>query len=113
MRLRHWLVVALIVVLAAAGLQTLHTVRHFMHAYRASEPLRPWMSIPYIAHSHRVPTHVLYQALGLPADRHDHRPIGRIARQQGKPVGALIEDLQNAIAQARSGQNPHPHRGAP
>lgn len=101
MRSQHWLIIALTVALAAGGLMTLHTVRHAMRVRRATEPLRPWMSIPYIARSHHVHIEVLYQAAGLPPDRHDHRPIGRIARQQGRPVEDLIARLETAIAHAR------------
>jgi hypothetical protein len=101
-----WLIVAFTVVLAAAGLMTLHTVRHAMRMRRATEPLRPWMSIPYIAHSHHVPHEVLYQAAGLPADRHDHRPLGRIAREQGRPVDELIARLEAAIARSRANKPP-------
>lgn len=98
MRSRSWLIIALTLALAGAGLMTLHTVRHFMGLHRANRPLRPWMSIPYIARSHHVPARVLYQAVGLPEDRRDHRPIGRIARQQRRPVDELIASLETAIA---------------
>ena len=106
MRPRHWLIIALTLALAAAGVMTLHTVRHAIRVRRANEPLRPWMSIPYISRAHHVPREILYQALGLPADRRDHRPIGRIARQQGRPVNELIARLDTAIAQARGHSPP-------
>lgn len=113
MRPRHWLIVALAVALAAAGVLTLHTVRHAMRARRATEPLRPWMSIPYIARSHHVPREVLYEAAGLPPDRRDHRPIGRIARQQGRPVDELIARLETAIASFRAHNPPRMNGGVP
>lgn len=113
MRPRHWLIIALTVAVAAAGLMTLHTVRHAIRVRRATEPLRPWMSIPYIARSHRVPIEILYQAAGLPADRRDHRPIGRIARQQGRPVDELIARLETAIAHARVRNPPSMNGGVP
>ena len=103
MRPRHWLIIALTVALAAAGVMTLHTVRHAMHVRRATEPLRPWMSLPYVARSRHVPIEVLYQAAGLPPNRRDHRPIGRIARQQGRPVDELIARLETAIVHTRGG----------
>ena len=111
---RQWLIAGLAVALAAAGLMTLHTVRHAIRTRRATEALRPWMSIPYIARSHRVPIGDLYQAAGLPPDRRDHRPIGRIARQQGRPVRELISRLESAIADARArGPNIHHGGGVP
>ena len=46
------------------------------------EVIRPWMTVPYVAHSYRVPPPVLYEALGIP-----HRPgdlgdryLGRVDR---------------------------------
>ena len=103
---RHWLIIALIGALAATGLMTVHTVRHAIHMRRATEPLRPWMSIPYIARSHHIPAHDLYQAAGLPPDRRDRRPIGRIARQQGRPVDELIGRLETTIARDRAHHPP-------
>ena len=68
---------------------------------QVDEPIRPWMTVPYIARSYRVPSHVLYAALGLPATPRDRRPLVAIARAQHRPVAALIADLQTAIVQAR------------
>jgi hypothetical protein len=80
---------------------------------RATEPLRPWMNIPYIAHSHHVRIEILYQAAGLPVDRNDHRPLGRIARQQGRPVDELIARLETAIARSRIHSPPRADGGVP
>lgn len=74
---------------------------------RSSETIRPWMTLPYIAHAHRVPVTSLYQALGIPYQAKDHRPIMRIARSLGLPVQAVITKLQEAIQQLR------PPPGAP
>ena len=68
---------------------------------RVDEPIRPWMSLPYIAHSYRVPPYVLYQALGIPLQRHDRRPISIIASSQMRSVDSVIATLQNAITHAR------------
>jgi hypothetical protein len=95
-----WLFIALTMALAAAGLLALHTARHVIRLRRAPEAVRPWMNIPYIARSRHVPAEVLYQAIGLPAERRDRRPIGRIARQQGRPVDELMASLEAAIAHA-------------
>ena len=56
----------------------------FVFAYRAgrharqirteNEPIRGWMSVPFIAHTHHVPASVLFQAIGvLPGEPHDRR----------------------------------------
>ena len=106
-----WLVLALTLALAASGLMALHTVRHVIRMRRAPESIRPWMSIPYIARSRHVPAEVLYKSLGLPPNRRDRRPLGRIARQQGRPVDELIARIETAIAHAR-GQGPPRQNGS-
>ncbi len=94
------LVAALALAIGVAGLLTLHTIRHAIRVHRSTEEVRPWMSIPYIARSHHVPAEQLYQAVDLPFDRHDHRPLWRIARQQGRPVDKLISSVEAVISHA-------------
>jgi hypothetical protein len=79
----------------------------FFFAYRAGtaarhvrwqdEPIRAWMSVPFIAHEHHTREEILFAAIGLPPDRHDHRPIRAIARARRVPVNQLIHDLEDAI----------------
>ena len=106
-----WLVVALALAIGVAGLLTLHTIRHAIRLHRATEEVRPWMSIPYIARSHHVPAEQLYEAVGLPFDRHDHRPLWRIARQEGRPVDQLISSVEALIAHAHGHAPPPFPRG--
>lgn len=108
-----WLILALTLALAATGLMALHTVRHVMRMRHASERVRPWMSIPYIARSRHVPAEVLYKSLGLPPNRRDRRPLGRIARQQGRTVDELIGRVETAIAHAREQVPPRQNGSAP
>ena len=79
-------------------------VRAGRHAPRRNmnDPIRPWMNLPYIAHSYHVAAHILYQALGLPSFPRDRRPILDIARDQNRPVQSLIILLEEAILQARA-----------
>lgn len=70
--------------------------------------IAPWMSIPYIARSNRVPAEPLFAAAQVPPDPEDGRPIGRIAREQGRAVGTLIADVQQAVEQARAAATPVP-----
>jgi hypothetical protein len=107
-----WLVIALTFAVAAAALMTLHTVRHAIRIHHASEAVRPWMNIPYIARSRHVPAEKLYEALGLPPAVRDHRPLGRIARQQGRPVRDVIGAVEAAIAKAHGRAGP-PHAEPP
>jgi hypothetical protein len=105
---RQWLlilglVLSLVVVVVFA-------IRALGHVPRpeVDEPIRPWMSVPYVAHSYHVPPHVLFQALGLPHKPPDERPIVEIARVQNRSVETVIADLQNAIVHARPPYPPPP-----
>lgn len=113
---------ALAATLATAGVLIFHTVRHatqviqtVKHARHTDEgeTLRPWMTIPYIAATHHVPPNVLYDAIALPPERHRPWPLSRIARRQGRPVEALIAQLDNAIARAHGHAPPHPEVSPP
>jgi hypothetical protein len=82
------------------------TVRRAIYwHYHQDEPIRPWMSLGYIAHSYSVPPWVLHQALGLPL-KPDRRPIREIAREQNRSVDEVIAILQDAIVHSRP---PYPH----
>jgi hypothetical protein len=111
---RQWLVLlAFVVVVAATGMFAVRTVRRAIYwHYHQDDPIRPWMSVGYIAHSYRVPPWVLRQALGLPPKPNgpDRRPIREIAREQNRPVDEVIAILQNAIVHARP---PYPPPGPP
>ena len=75
------------------------------------EPIRPWMSVPFIAHTHHVPAHVLFQAIRVePHPGRDRRPLRRLAREQKRPVDDLIRELNDAIAHERA-TNPSPGKG--
>lgn len=75
---------------------------------QTDEPIRPWMNVSYIAHSYNVPRDVLHEALGLPADQPDPRPVGEIARDQDRSFKEVRAVLLDAIAQARKPAPPPP-----
>src|SRR6266436_5960613 len=104
---QKWIVVAaLVLVVFVTGLFAVRTVRRaiYWRAHR-DEVLRPWMSIPYVAHSYRVPPHVLYQALGIPPQAHDRRPLKQIAREQNRSVDEVTSVVRDAIARERAEQS--------
>ena len=68
------------------------------------EPLRPWMSIGYVAHSYHVPPPELFRALGLPDRPPDRRPIGSIASSQNRTSEDVMIELQAAIAKIRAAE---------
>ncbi len=108
---QQWLVLGLF--LAALGVAGLFGVRAFRRAayWRAHRDvvIRPWMSVPYVAHSYRVPPRVLYEAVGLkPQPQPDRRPLRLIAREQNRAVEELVGALQEAIAREREAHPPTP-----
>ena len=98
---RQSLILALAFLLAVAatvffGVRAGRTARrvHFRN-----EPIRGWMSVPFIAHTRHVHEEPLFHAIGVTPDRHDHRPIRDIARSEHVPVSRLVDDLEAAIAE--------------
>jgi hypothetical protein len=79
----------------------------FFFSYRASrtarhvrwqnEPIQPWMSVPFVAHTHHAREELLFGAIHVEPNPRDHRPIRDIARAEHVPVNRLIQDLQAAI----------------
>jgi hypothetical protein len=68
------------------------------HIRTENEPIHAWMSVPFIAHTHHVPTSVLFKAIGVqPQAPHDRRSVRHIARDINRPVPDLIAQLQRAI----------------
>jgi hypothetical protein len=91
----------------------------FVFAYRAgrrarhiraeNEPIRAWMSVPFIAHAHHVPASALFQAIGVhPQEPRDRRSVRRIARDVNRPVRDLMAQLQRAIDAAAQPPGGHP-----
>jgi hypothetical protein len=74
-----------------------------------NEPIRAWMSVPFIAHTHHVPASMLFQAIGVhPQEPYDRRSVRHIAHDLNRPVPELIAQLQRAIdaaAQPPGGQH--------
>jgi hypothetical protein len=114
---KKWLfVLGFVVSLVIVVVFALQAFRHAPRP-RVNEPIRPWMTLPYIAHSYNVPPAVLYQALNVPRLPRDRRPLTMIARQQNRSVASVIAALQEAIKLARPPystlQPPGPHSGTP
>ncbi len=104
-----WLTIAALAL--AAGFTTYHVVRSvravlFWHQH-ADEPIQPWMTIGFVAHSYHVPPPVLHDALGLPPPR-DHRSLSRIAAAKGLSYTTVRARLYQAIAAARPPRPPAP-----
>ena len=107
---QQWLVALLfLLVLGFTGLYAVRTTRHaiFWH-YHQDEPIRGWMTVGYVARSYRVPSYILYQALGLPHRPPDKRPLFKIAKSQKRSMNEMRAILQDAIVHARPPYPPPP-----
>jgi hypothetical protein len=89
----------------------------FVFGYRAgrqahrirleSEPIRAWMSVPFIAHTHHVAASALFAAIGVqPQQPHDRRSVRHLAHELNRPVPEVIDELQHAIDAARKPGGP-------
>jgi hypothetical protein len=97
---RRTLAVGLAFLLAIAGtfIFASRADRHARQIRTENEPIRGWMSVPFIAHAHHVPASVLFQAIGVPPrEPQDRRSIRHIAHDLNRPVPELIAQLQRAI----------------
>lgn len=103
---RRKLILAIALVLTV-GVAFVFGYRVGRHAHRLrwqNEPIRAWMSIPFIAHTHHVPAAKLYDALGVPANKRDKRSIRHIADDQYRPVNEVIRDVERAIREVHPGE---------
>jgi hypothetical protein len=115
---RQWLVLAAF--LFFVGVAVHHAFRFVRDAiywhYHQDEEIQGWMDVGYVAHSYRVPPHVLFKALGLPHRPPDRRPLAEIARAQNHSMDEVRAVLQDAIVHSRPPYPPPPppdERGSP
>ena len=107
-RWQQWLlIIAFILVVIVTALSGMRTVRRAIYwSHHRDEPIRSWMTLPYVAHSYGVSPSVLYEALGISHPPHDRRPIVEIAREQKVPVVVVLKTLQRAIENAQPANPP-------
>jgi hypothetical protein len=107
---RQWGVVLLFLLVVAGTVYFgVRTVRPMIYwHYHRDEPIKEWMNVEYVAHSYKVPPHVLYIALGMPHKPPDKRPLRDIAAQQGKSMDQVREILLEAIVHSRPPYPPPP-----
>ena len=101
-----FLVLAFLLAICLTAVFAYRVGRHARLMRWESEPIRAWMSVPFIAHVHHVPEDKLFAAIGVrPKQPRDRRALRRIAHEEKRPVEALIRELNRAIAKER-GTNP-------
>jgi hypothetical protein len=100
---------AFVVAIAATFVFAYRAGRRARHMRAENEPVRAWMSVPFIAHTHHLPAAVLFQAIGVhPREPHDRRSVRHIAHDLNRPVPELITQLQRAIDAAAQPPGGHP-----
>jgi hypothetical protein len=111
-RWRKWIFAAFVLTLAFTGFQVFRTVQFGVYwRQHRDEPIAGWMRVGYVANSHQVPRPILDQALGLPPDARDRRPLAEIARAQDRPFEEIKADLEEAINDFRRTQPLRPGGG--
>jgi hypothetical protein len=71
-----------------------------------NEGIEPWMSVPFVAHTHHRPAAALFEAVHERPDPRDRRPIRDIARAEHVPVDEVIHELEDAMAKAQPDNPP-------
>lgn len=110
-RVQKLILAVFLIFLTFTGYQIFHTVRHTINwRERRNESIQGWMRIRNVARANGVPPSVLYEALGLPPEPPDRRPLVEIARSQNRSMEEIRTLLQNAIIQERL-RNPSTEAG--
>jgi len=76
----------------------LRAERMARHVRWQNEGIEPWMSVPFVAHTHHRRAAALFEAIHERPDPRDRRPIRDIARAEHVPVGEVIHELEDAMA---------------
>jgi hypothetical protein len=92
------------------GLRTYRSFQLLQSAYAAgaakTSSIRPWMTLDYVAATHRVPATVLIERLGLPADRDRKASLKTLADQAQVAPIEYVQRLQRVIAERASEGGP-------
>jgi hypothetical protein len=99
---------ALLFLVGVQAVRSFAEMRH-LRAARAGAPIevRPWMTIPYIAHTYQVPEEELFRALGLaPTPKHRRAPLEIIARREGRDLDRDLETIREVVTAPRPPPTP-------
>jgi hypothetical protein len=89
------------------AVQTVQAFQNFQQVHRLAatgdvSTIRPWMTVPFIAHYYHVPESYLDQSLHIANDRTiRHLPLRVLATRFKRPLNGLIHDIQRAILNYR------------
>ena len=92
---------------AFCAVQTVQAFQRFQQEHKLAvtgdvSTIRPWMTVPFIAHFYQVPESYLDQSLHITNDRAVHHlPLRELADRVKRPLDSLIRDIQHAILNYR------------
>lgn len=102
-RANRGLVLAFVLLLAFALFFAAGAMRRIEDRFAAADqPIEPWMTPRYVAHSWDLPREVMVGELGFAPGADAGQPLSAIARERGVPVEVLIVELEAAIAAHRA-----------
>lgn len=88
--------------------QTVQAFQRFQQEHKLAvtgdvSTIRPWMTVPFIAHFYYVPESYLDQSLHITNDKAVHHlPLRELADRVKLPLNSLIRDIQHAILNYRN-----------
>ncbi|MBE1202821.1 hypothetical protein [Aminobacter carboxidus] len=100
------LLAAFVTALVASGFfairLTVHTIYWSSHR---EEPIEPWMTVGYVAHSYNLEPKALFSALNLPIGVSDRRTLGDMASAKGVSFETLKFTIEASIRRSRQQLN--------
>ncbi|QBD81157.1 hypothetical protein EPA93_36370 [Ktedonosporobacter rubrisoli] len=100
-----------------AATSTVGALHNFQQQHMLAEEgdvrtIRPWMTIPYIAHSYHVPENYLYKSLQIAPTPSRHSTLHMLAQHSKRPLDQVIHEVQKSIISYRKQHKAHPHATA-
>jgi len=96
---------------AYSSYQALRSAREATAAEVA--PVRPWMTLHYVAHAYGVPEDALDERLGLPAGTDGQESLRALAHERGYRPSDYARLVQQAVVELRRGAPPSRGGGGP
>lgn len=102
-RHNRWLTLSFLITLTLALFFIIRAGVFFVYwQNHTDEPIDGWMTVRYIARSYRVNPKIVHDAIGLPENQPDHRPLIKIARQDNEPLDEITARILEAIRADRT-----------
>lgn len=88
---------ACLLALAGTVLFAYRAGRQARQFHSSNEPIRPWMSIPFIAHTRHIPAAPIFEAIGVQPEPHDRRSLRHLAHDLKRPVPEMMAQVERAV----------------